>query len=72
MKGDFDDPFTHDDLTTARRQKWCKCSKCGKVQCCTPSTDFYGDFTLGSPLKCEGCMLNGTKIVSITEEKPRP
>ena len=56
MKGDQDDPFTHDDLTGARGYKWCRCHQCGVEAVCTPRFDFYGDCKVGSPLRCEACL----------------
>jgi hypothetical protein len=43
--------ITHDGPD--RRNKMCRCSRCKKVELCTPSRDFYGYD--GAPLVCEDC-----------------
>ncbi len=53
-KGTKDDPFTHAvGDPKARRRKYCRCSVCGNVETCTPTTDFWGKD--GAPLRCEPC-----------------
>jgi len=50
--------YTH--RTTDLRRKLCKCCSCGKIERCTPMTDFYGE--KDEPVQCEVCMLNGVGI----------
>lgn len=49
---------------TNRGYKLCKCCKCGKIEKCTMSRDFYtlGDDDTG-PLHCEDCFKNHVKKV---------
>lgn len=48
-------PITHGG--TDRGYKACKCSRCGKVDICTPTRNFYTTDSETGPLVCEPCLL---------------
>lgn len=78
MKGDPDDPFTHDVAGENRCYKWCRCSKCECISVCTPSFDFYGPDVppRGGPLECEQCLRSdlhdrGVRTDALPPMRPR-
>lgn len=56
--GSKDRPFTHrGESSDEAAYKYCKCSRCGLAEVCTPRRDFYviGEHAPGKPLLCADC-----------------
>lgn len=70
LKGTQENPYTLRDVRGSsfheRRYKFCECSRCGKVERCTPEHDFYLD-KAETRLYCESCEVQGRPVIVVHE-----